>query len=108
MKQVRLKVKVLSEVDMATHFINWDKWLHEELEQKGSDEWQSVGVYDLDDRNDRISADFPPATESRLKISIAHAAGIGSSVYSAKSLLVVAFGVVCVTIIITGECFTTA
>ncbi len=54
MKQVRLKVKVLSEVDMATHFINWDKWLHEELEQKGSDEWQSVGVYDLDDRNDRI------------------------------------------------------
>ena len=25
MKQVRLKVKVLSEVDMATHFINWDK-----------------------------------------------------------------------------------
>ena len=36
MKQVRLKVKVLSEVDMATHFINWDKWLHEELEQKAA------------------------------------------------------------------------
>ena len=54
MKQVRLKVKVLSEVNMATHFINWDKWLHEEFEQKDSDEWLSVGVYDLDDKNDRI------------------------------------------------------
>ena len=53
MKQVRLKVKVLSEVVMATCFINWDKWLHEEFEQKGSDEWLSVGVYDLDDKNDR-------------------------------------------------------
>lgn len=53
MKQVRLKIKILAEVDMATYFINWDKWLHEEFEQKGSDEWQSVGVFDLDDKNDR-------------------------------------------------------
>lgn len=53
MKQVKLKVKVLSEVSLATHFINWDKWLHEEYEQKADDEWLSVGVYDMDDRNDR-------------------------------------------------------
>ena len=54
MKQVRLKIKVLSNVDMASHFINWDKWLSEEFEKKDSDEWLSVGVYDLDDKNDRI------------------------------------------------------
>lgn len=54
MKQVKLKVKVLSNVDLAMYFINWDRWLYEEFEQKGSDEWLSTGVYDLDDKNDRI------------------------------------------------------
>lgn len=65
MKQVRLKVKVLSEVDMTTLFINWDKWLHEEYEQKGSDEWLSVAVYDLDDKTDRILIEISERVTTR-------------------------------------------
>lgn len=55
MKQVRLKLVILEEKDLAAYFINWDATLKEEWEQIEGDVWLSTGVYDLDDKNDRIA-----------------------------------------------------
>jgi len=55
MRQKKIQVTILSGLQLASYYFNWDSVLREKYEQKDAGIWQSVGVFEADDPNDKIA-----------------------------------------------------
>lgn len=55
MRQKKIQVTILSGIPLASYYFNWDSVLREKYEKKDDSVWQSVGVFEANDPNDKIA-----------------------------------------------------